>query len=235
MSSTASNLGGSYPSAMETVRGVARAREVCAHFFNCSAREVMFGANMTTITSHLARSLGKTLSSSDNILLTSLDHDANVTPWKLVAQEHGAQIRIIDFNPSKCCHDLEKLETNCDKHTKIAAIGGAANSCGSITDIKQAVVAVKRATKGAALVYVDAVHLAPHRLIDVADLGCDFLVCSSYKFCGPHAGILYGKEHLLRNINVLYGNILFVLDNNITMRGRHLLTILTIYKVKASL
>lgn len=118
MSSTGANLGGSYPSGLETIRGMGRAREVAAAFFNCSAREVVFGANMTSITNQFARSLGRTLCSSDNIVVTSLDHDANVTPWKLVAEEHGAEIRIIDFNPGTCCHDLEKLETYCDKNTK---------------------------------------------------------------------------------------------------------------------
>ena len=203
MSGTAANLGMTYPSAMETVRGVARAREVVATFLNCSPGEVVFGANMTSITNHLARSVGRTLSKSDNVLLTSLDHDANVTPWKLVAEEHGAEIRVIDFNPTNCCHDLDKLETYCDKNTRLVAIGAAANSCGTLTDIKEVVAVVKRASAGAALVYVDAVHLAPHRLIDVKDLGCDFLVCSSYKFCGPHAGILYGRETLLRQTSVL--------------------------------
>ena len=95
-----------------------RAREVAATFFNCSPREVVFGPNMTSITNQVARSLGRTLCSSANIVVTSLDHDANVTPWKLVAEEHGAEIRVIDFNPSTCCHDLEKLETYCDKNTK---------------------------------------------------------------------------------------------------------------------
>ena len=118
LSSTGANLGGSYPSGLETIRGMGRAREVAATFFNCSAREVVFGPNMTSITNQVARSLGRTLCSSDNIVVTSLDHDANVTPWKLVAEEHGAEIRVIDFNPSTCCHELEKLETYCDKNTK---------------------------------------------------------------------------------------------------------------------
>ena len=200
LSSPTANLGGSYTSALETIQGVARAREVTASFLNCSPNEVVFGANMTSITNHVARSFGKLLSSEDNVVVTNLDHDANVTPWVLVADDHKASVRRVDFNLSDCQLDLEALEKNVDTNTKIVAVGAAANSCGSLTPIKTVVEIVKKASKGNALVYVDAVHYAPHKLIDVKDLGCDFLACSAYKFCGPHAGLLYGKADLLMKL-----------------------------------
>ena len=197
LSSPTANLGGSYSSALETIQGVARARDVTATFFNCSPNEVVFGANMTSITNHLARSIGRTLNEEDNVVVTNLDHDANVTPWVLVANEQNASVRRVDFDLSDCLLDLEALGKNVDKNTKIVAVGAAANSCGSLTPIKTVVEIVKKASDGKALVYVDAVHFAPHQLIDVQDFGCDFLTCSSYKFCGPHAGLMYGKAELL--------------------------------------
>jgi len=200
LSSPTANLGGTYTSALETIQGVARAREAAASFFNCLPNEVVFGANMTSITNHVARSVGKLLSEDDNIVVTNLDHDANVTPWVLVATERNASVRRIDFDLENCLLDLEALEKNVDKQTKLVAIGAAANSCGSLTPIKTAVEIVKKASDGKALVYVDAVHYAPHKLIDVQDLGCDFLTCSAYKFCGPHAGLMFGKAEQLMKL-----------------------------------
>jgi len=193
------NLGGSYTSALETIQGVARARETAAEFFNCSPQEVVFGPNMTSLTTHLARSVGRELTDQDNVVVTNLDHDGNVTPWVTVAEENSAGVRRIDFSLSNCLLDLEALEKQVDNNTKVVAVGAAANSCGSLTPIKTVVEIVKKASDGKALVYVDAVHFAPHKLIDVQDLGCDFLTCSSYKFCGPHAGLMFGKaEHLTK-------------------------------------
>jgi len=200
LSGPMANLGGSYTSALETIQKVGRARETVGAFFNCKPSEVIFGANMTTITSYIARSIGKTLGENDNIVVTNLDHDGNVTPWTLVAEDKGASVRRIDFDKSNCLLDLEALEKAVDGDTKIVAVGGAANSCGSLTPIKTVVEIVKKASDDKALVYVDAVHLAPHKLIDVQELGCDFLVCSSYKFCGPHAGLAFGKTEVLTKL-----------------------------------
>lgn len=200
MSSTGANLGGRYPSALDTIQGMARAREAVATFFNCSPCEVVFGANMTTLTNHVARSVGRDLGSGDNVVVTMLDHDANVTPWRTVASETGAEVRVVPFDVTNCDLDKDQLKTLVDSNTKLVALGGAANSCGTVTDIKEAVAIVKEASAGRALVFVDAVHYAPHQLIDVHDLGCDFLVCSSYKFCGPHAGALYGKKSVLESL-----------------------------------
>ena len=194
------NLFKGYPSALETVQGVARAREVAATFFNCNPNEVVFGANMTSITNHLARSICKILTEDNNIVVTNLDHDGNVTPWVLAANDKNASVRRINFNISDCLLDLEALKKNVDENTKVVAVGAAANSCGSLTPIRTVVDIVKRASKGNAIVYVDAVHYAPHHLIDVQEWGCDFLTCSSYKFCGPHAGLMYGKSQLLKTL-----------------------------------
>ena len=200
MSSTGANLGGSYPSALNTIQDMARARDTVAQFFNCAPAEVVFGANMTSLTSHVSRSVGRDLSRSDNVVVTMLDHDANVTPWTRVAEDAGAQVRVIPFTTDQCTLDMSALRDNVDTNTALVALGAAANSCGSITDIKTAVRMVKEASGGRALVYVDAVHFAPHRLIDVQELGCDFLVCSSYKFCGPHSGAMYGRSSVLESL-----------------------------------
>ena len=189
-----------YPSALDTVQCVARAREAAADFFNCQANEIVFGANMSTITNHLARSVGKILTDKHNVIVTNLDHDGNVSPWVLTANDRNASVRRINFKKSNCLLDLEELKSNIDENTKIIAVGAAANSCGSLTPIKAVVDIAKTASKGNALVYVDAVHYAPHRLIDVQELGCDFLTCSAYKFCGPHAGLMYGKADLLKKL-----------------------------------
>ena len=200
LSAPTANCFKGYPSALNTVQCVARTREVVAEFFNCRPNEVVFGANMSTITNHLARSMGRILTDKNNIVVTNLDHDGNVTPWVLAANDRSASIRRINFNKSDCLLDLDELETNIDENTKIVAVGAAANSCGSLTPIKEVVDIAKKASNGKAIVYVDAVHYAPHRLIDVQELGCDFLTCSAYKFCGPHAGIMYGKEKLLKEL-----------------------------------
>lgn len=200
MISPTANLGGIYPSALNTIQGVARAREAAAAFFNCQPWEVVFGANMTSLTMHVARSLSINLSASDNVVVTMLDHDANCTPWEKVAEEIGATVNRVNFNSTDCLLDLAHMEQVVDKNTKLVAVNAAANSCGSLTDIQRVVQIVKEKSKGLALVYVDAVHFAPHKLIDVEELGCDFLACSAYKFSGPHAGMLYGKADVLKQL-----------------------------------
>jgi len=199
LASTTANLGGTYPSAIETIRGMAIARETVAAFLNASPEEVTFGANMTTLTFHVSRAIGRTLNPDDNIVVTNLDHDGNVTPWTLMAEERGIAVRRVNFKPGCCLLDLDHLERELNDKTKLVALGAAANSCGSLTDIAAAATLVRRLSPKA-LLYVDGVHYAPHRLPDVQALGCDLFVCSAYKFCGPHAGILWGKQEVLQKL-----------------------------------
>jgi len=201
LSSPTANLAGDYPSAVTTRTTVVEAREAAATFLNCSTEEVTFGANMTTLTMHISRSLSKIFGHHNNVVVTNLDHDGNVSPWVLAARDAGSELRRVDFKKDDCLLDLVALEASVDSNTALVAVGGAANSCGSITDIKKVCQIVKKASFGKALVYVDAVHLAPHILPDVKDLGCDFLVCSSYKFCGPHMGLLYGRKDLMLKLD----------------------------------
>jgi len=199
LANSTANLGGTYPSAIETIRGMARARDTVAAFLNSSPEEVTFGANMTTLTLHVSRAIGRTLNQADNVVVTNLDHDGNVTPWTLMAEEKGIAVRRVNFKPGCCLLDLDHLENLLDTNTRLVALGAAANSCGSITDIAAAATIVRRLSPKA-LLYVDGVHYAPHRLPDVQALGCDLFVCSAYKFCGPHAGILWGRKEVLERL-----------------------------------
>jgi cysteine desulfurase family protein (TIGR01976 family) len=166
-----------------------------ADLFNCSPEEVVFGQNMTSITLGLARAIGRELKPGDEILLTILDHDANYSPWK-VLEEKGLVIRTVDIRESDCTLDLDDLKSKLSSKTKVVAVGYASNIVGTINPIAEI---TKLAHAAGALIYVDAVHYAPHGPIDVKALDCDFLVCSPYKFFGPHMGTLYGKkEHLER-------------------------------------
>lgn len=200
LNSPTANLAGYYPSAVTSRTTTTQAREAAATFLNCRTDEVTFGANMSTLTMHISRSLSKTFKSHNNVVVTNLDHDGNVSPWVLAAKDAGAEIRRVSFTTGDCMLDLSQLESSVDANTALVAVGGAANSCGSITDIKKVCSLVKKASSGQALVYVDAVHLAPHILPDVKHLDCDFLVCSAYKFCGPHVGILYGRKNLMMSL-----------------------------------
>ena len=174
---------------------IAQGRDAVADFLNArSANEIVFGANMTTLTLHLARALGRTLKAGDEVVVTRLDHDANIAPW-LFLQENGAVIRWLEFSPGDCTLDLGTLEKSINKKTKIVAVGYASNAFGTINDVPRIIAAAK---KVGALTFVDAVHYAPHRAIDVQILDCDFLACSPYKFYGPHSGVLYGKQEVLR-------------------------------------
>jgi len=139
------------------------------------------------------------LEPNDNVVVTNLDHDGNVTPWTLMAEEKGIAVRRVNFKPGCCLLDLGHLENLVDTNTRLVALGAAANSCGSITDIAAAATIVRRLSPKA-LLYVDGVHYAPHRLPDVQALGCDLFVCSAYKFCGPHAGILWGKKEVMERL-----------------------------------
>ena len=185
--------------AFSTSRGndaiIASARAAMADFFNCDKDEVVFGQNMTTITFALARAIGRALEPGDEIVVTTLDHDANVAPWRAL-EETGVVIRQVDIRESDCTLDLEDLKRKLNRNTKLVAVGYASNAVGTINPVAEI---TKLAHEAGALMFVDAVHYAPHGPLDVRALDCDFLVCSPYKFFGPHMGTLYGKrEHLLQ-------------------------------------
>lgn len=188
-----------YPTSTETDALLAEARQTLADFFNCAPNEVSFGANMTTITFHIARALGRGFGPNDEIVITELDHHANNAPWQALAKERGVTIRTVRMLTETGQLDWDDLASKLNDNTKVLAIGAASNALGTINDIKRA---VDLAHAVGALVYVDAVHYAPHELVDVQDLDCDFLACSAYKFYGPHIGVLYGKGELLETLDV---------------------------------
>jgi cysteine desulfurase family protein (TIGR01976 family) len=171
------------------------AHSAMADFLNASRpEEIIFGNNMTTLTLHMSRSLARNLQAGDNILVTRMDHDANIAPWMLVAEDKGCNLLWVDFDVESGTLDLDDFARALEKKPKIAAFGYASNLLGTVNPAKKL---TQMAKDAGALVYIDAVQYAPHGPIDVQDLGCDFLVCSSYKFFGPHAGALYGKYDLL--------------------------------------
>jgi cysteine desulfurase family protein (TIGR01976 family) len=189
------NTGGAYATSRNTDAMLAEARAAMADFLNCGADEIVFGPNMTTLTYAISRAIGRDLGPGDEVLVTRLDHDANVTPW-LALQEKGVTIRWAEIHEEDCTLDLADLTAKINKKTRLVAIGYASNAVGTINPVKEV---VRLAHAAGALAYVDAVHYGPHGLIDVAALDCDFLVCSTYKFFGPHMGVLFGKrEHLQR-------------------------------------
>ncbi|MFZ0296231.1 MAG: cysteine desulfurase-like protein [Candidatus Sulfotelmatobacter sp.] len=189
------NTGGAYATSRHTDATLADARAAMADFLNCASDEIIFGPNMTTLTYAMSRAIGRDLGPGDEILVTRLDHDANVSPW-LALEEKGVTIRWAEIHEEDCTLDLDDLASKINNKTKLVAIGYASNAVGTINPVKKI---VSLAHAAGALAYVDAVHYSPHGLIDVADLDCDFLVCSTYKFFGPHMGVLYGKrEHLQR-------------------------------------
>jgi cysteine desulfurase family protein (TIGR01976 family) len=189
------NTGGAYATSRRTDAMLADARAAMADFFNCAADEVVFGPNMTTLTYAVSRAIGRDLGPGDEILVTRLDHDANVSPW-LALEEKGVTIRWAEIHEEDCTLDLDDLAGKINSRTKLVAVGYASNAVGTINPVKEI---VSLAHAAGALAYIDAVHYAPHGLIDVAALDCDFLVCSTYKFFGPHMGVLFGKrEHLAR-------------------------------------
>src|ERR1700747_1765763 len=189
------NTYGAFLTSRRTNETIASARAAMADLFNSSPEEVVFGQNMTTITLGLARAIGRELKPGDEILLTVLDHDANYSPWR-VLEEKGVVIRTAEIHESDCTLDLDDLKSKLNAKTKLVAVGYASNIVGTINPVAEI---TKLAHAAGAMIYVDAVPYAPHGPIDVKTLDCDFLVCSPYKFFGPHMGTLYGrKEHLLR-------------------------------------
>ena len=189
------NTGGAYATSRNTDAMIAETRTAMADFLNCDADEVVFGPNMTTLTYAISRAFGGDLGPGDEIVLTLLDHDANFSPWKAL-EEKGVTIRTVNFNPADCTLDMHDLARKITGQTRLVAAGYASNAVGTINNVAEVVRLAKRA---GALTYIDAVHYAPHGTIDVRALDCDFLACSTYKFFGPHMGVLYGKrEHLKR-------------------------------------
>jgi cysteine desulfurase family protein (TIGR01976 family) len=189
------NTGGGFPTSRQTEEMIANARAAMADFFNCERDEVVFGQNMTTITFALSRAIGRELRCGDEILLTALDHDANFSPWKAL-EEKGVVIKVADINDEDCTLDLDDLKSKLSHRTRLVAVGYASNAVGAINPVAEI---TRLAHAAGAMTYIDAVHYAPHGLMDVKDLDCDFLVCSPYKFFGPHMGTLYGKrDHLER-------------------------------------
>lgn len=191
----ASNLGGSFSASERSGAVAERARAAMAAFYNAArSEEIVFGQNMTSLTFALSRALARSWQEGDEIILTRLDHDANISPWLLAAAEKGVTVRWLDFYPADTTLALESLPGLLNERTRLLAITHASNAVGTIPDVARA---VRMAHEVGALVYVDAVHFAPHGLIDVQTLDCDFLVSSAYKYFGPHTGILYGRYRLL--------------------------------------
>ncbi len=192
------NHAGAFQTSIESDHVLAEAHQAMADFYNAaSADEIVFGANMTTLTLHISRSIARTWKAGDKIVVTRLDHDANVTPWVLAAEDRGCTVIRVDFNPEDGRLSLEEMQAALEQKPRLVAVGYASNSLGTINPISKI---IEMAHAAGARVYVDAVQYAPHGPIDVQDLDCDFLISSAYKFFGTHVGILYGKKDLLADL-----------------------------------
>ena len=187
-----------YPTSEETDAALAQARRTMAEFVNGSPEEIAFGANMTTLTFHLSRALGQRWRTGDEVVVTDLDHHANIDPWRALERERGIVLRRVAMRPETGELDAADLERAFTPRTKLAAIGAASNALGTINDLGAA---ARLARERGALLFVDAVHSAPHEPTDVQALGCDFLACSAYKFYGPHVGMLWGRRELLESLD----------------------------------
>jgi len=192
------NTDWAYPSSVETNAMVDRARAVMADFLNASPAEIVFGANMTTLAFHLSAALAARFGPDDEIVVTELDHHANIGPWRRLARKTGATVRMAKMMPESGQLDWQHLERLISRRTRLVAIGAASNALGTVNDVAR-VVGLAHAV--GALVFVDAVHYAPHGLIDVREWDCDLLACSAYKFYGPHIGVLYGRLDLLESLD----------------------------------
>ncbi len=195
-STSNANTGGAFVTSQRTDQVIADARAAMADFFNCASDEVVFGSNMTTLTFALSRALGRELKSGDELLVSCLDHDANVSPW-VCLEERGVKVRTADIKPGDCTLDMFDLSAKIRRSTRMVAVGWAANAVGTINDVNEI---VRLAHAAGSMAFLDAVHYAPHGPIDVQTVDCDFLACSSYKFFGPHLGILYGKREQLQRL-----------------------------------
>lgn len=194
------NTDWAYPTSIETDAIIAGARTAFADLFgSASAEEIVFGLNMTTLTFHVGRALGRGWGPGDEVVVTQLDHQANVAPWRALARERGITIRLVHFDPKSGELDMEELARSITPRTKLVAIGAASNALGTINDIPRI---TGMAHAAGALAFVDAVHYAAHGLMDVRAWGCDLAVCSAYKLYGPHIGVLYGRRDLLADLDV---------------------------------
>lgn len=195
---TNANHGGLFPTAIESDRLLDEAHAATADFLGATdPDEVAFGPNMTTLTLGLSRALARHWQPGDEIIVTRLDHDANFTPWALAARDAGATLRVVEFRDSDCTLDLDQYRSLLSPRTKLVAVGYASNAVGTVNPVAEM---IRLAHEVGALAFVDAVHYAPHGLLDVAQLDCDFLACSAYKFFGPHTGILWGRRRLLESL-----------------------------------
>jgi cysteine desulfurase family protein (TIGR01976 family) len=189
-----------YPTSVETDAMLAEARLAFRDLFHArSSDEIVFGNNMTTLTFHLSRALGRGWGAGDEVVVTDLDHQANVAPWTAIARERGITVRTAPFDPATGELDVEALARLIGPRTRLVAVGAASNALGTVNDVKTI---VGLAHAAGALAFIDAVHFAPHAVIDVQAWGCDFLACSAYKMYGTHVGVLYGKRELLATLDV---------------------------------
>jgi cysteine desulfurase family protein (TIGR01976 family) len=186
-----------YPTSAETDAMIDRARVALANFVGGAPDEIVFGANATTLTFHVSRTLGRRFSARDEIVITELDHHANVGPWQALAQEKGCTLRVVKMDTQTGELDWGDFQQKVGQQTKLIAIGAASNALGTINDIQRA---AQLARAVGAYLFVDAVHYVPHQLADVRAMDCDFLVCSAYKFYGPHIGALWCRRELLDSL-----------------------------------
>jgi cysteine desulfurase family protein (TIGR01976 family) len=189
------NHEGAFATSRQSDASIDQARAAAADFLNAeSPKQIVFGPNMTSLTFNLSRALARTFNPGDTIVVTRLGHDANISPWVMAAEDRGCRVRWVDFHPENGTLDMEDLQAALAEGPRLVAVGYASNALGTINPVDKI---VPMAHAAGALVYIDAVQYAPHGPIDVQKLGCDFLVCSSYKFFGPHMGVLYGRYDLL--------------------------------------
>ncbi len=192
------NLGGAFATSRRSDDILEAARAAAADLVNAATpAEIVFGPNMTTLTFSLSRALAREIKPGDEIIVTQLDHDANIAPWLFVAEDRGATVRWADFDVEDCTLEMAGLRELINERTKIVAVGYASNATGTINDVATI---TRWAHETGALVFVDAVQYAPHGSIDVQALDCDFLACSAYKFFGPHIGVLYGRHQRLERL-----------------------------------
>ncbi|HEY0172817.1 MAG TPA: cysteine desulfurase-like protein [Pyrinomonadaceae bacterium] len=186
-----------YPTSAETDELLERSRGALADFLGASPGEIVFGANATTLAFHVSRTLGRTFEAGDEVVVTELDHHANVAPWQALERERGVKVHVVRMKTETGALDWEDFESKVNSRTKVVAVGAASNALGTLTDLARA---GRLAESVCAYMFVDAVHYAPHRLADVRALRCDFLVCSAYKFYGPHAGAMFCRRELLESL-----------------------------------
>jgi cysteine desulfurase family protein (TIGR01976 family) len=186
-----------YPTSAETDELLESARETLADFLGASHDEIVFGANATTLAYHVSRALGRTFAAGDEIVVTELEHHANVAPWQALERERGILLRVVRMKTETGTLDWDDFESKVSARTRVVAVGAASNALGTITDVSRA---LRLARSVGAYLFVDAVHFAPHNLTDVRSLECDFLICSAYKFYGPHVGAMFCRRELLESL-----------------------------------